>query len=142
MGWAFEGVILKPGKLIEERELWPDDTYPKKPLLIEYAGIDVVARRGGRSTHLYILWRYDRDRAAWRELARASAIGAEWVEYIKPVAMRELDDPCVKCVDIAADATARVLKAVEFELQYLGTEPRRQFIAFLYEEVTARLASG
>ena len=140
MGDAFAGKRFRPGANIPEAALWPESDYPPQPLLLEYAGSD---RSGSghraRSNQKYILWRFDTARLEWLELARASAAAVEWVEVLKPVALRWLIETNPAQAMCAQDAAARVLGLLESELEPLRTEDRRNLLGLLYEQFTARL---
>jgi hypothetical protein len=137
MANAFEGKLLKPGAVIDEKELWPTADYPAVPLLLEFAGNDHTGHGHRRSNDIYVLWRYDGDR--WTELVRSAGRGADWIEHLKPVALRELArtappaDP-----DAAAGISSRVLGVLDRELELLDAEARHLVMAFVYQEFTSR----
>jgi hypothetical protein len=139
-GLAFPGKLFRCGRAVEESELWPEEGYPETPLLIEFAGRDRVGRGHNRSTWLHVLWRYDLHRREWAELCRASSVGAEWVEYLKPAILAELRNEPRCPVDAAARASGKVLMLLDGELDQLSDEERRLAMTLVYEQVTARLA--
>jgi hypothetical protein len=141
-GLAFEGKLFRCGIAIDDSELWPDAEYPPTPLLIEFAGRGKIGWGHNRSTWLYILWRYDREEREWRELCRASAVGAEWVEYLKPAVLAELRNEPRCPVEAAMRASGKVLVLLDGELGRLSDEERRLAMTLLYEQFTARLAEG
>ena len=95
----FEGQILRSGALVEEAALWPDSHYPLVPLLIEFAGTDGLAANGkparghNRARDIRILWRFDRERGAWDEVARITSEGSHWSADLAPIVERELALP-------------------------------------------------
>jgi hypothetical protein len=57
---------------------------PSPCILLEYAGT-VVDHEA-----LWILWRYERERRQFRDLAQVRARGADWAVALRPIAIREL----------------------------------------------------
>lgn len=138
-GLAFEGRLLRCGESIEESELWPDDDYPAVPLLVEFAGRAVVGRGHNRSSWLYILWRYEVNAHMWREIARTSSVGADWVEHLRPIALVEIGRKRAEPVDVATRVSGRVLVMLDGELDSLAEDERLLAMSLIYEQVTARL---
>jgi hypothetical protein len=85
-GFDFEGRLLRPGQQIDESELWPSEDWPEVPVLLECAGITEVGWGHRRSVYTYILWRYERDRGEWREIARTTGTSSEWCCILGPIA--------------------------------------------------------
>lgn len=138
-GLAFEGKLLRCGDLVEESELRPDEDYPVVPLLLEFAGRDVVGRGHNRSSWLYVLWRYEVYAHTWREVARASAVGAEWVENFRAMALIEMSRKRAEPVDVATRVSGRVLVMLDSEMDSLADDERLLAMSLIYEQVTARL---
>lgn len=145
MANAFEGVLLKPGAMVDESALWPSPEYPEIPILLEYAGSDRTGRGHNRSNDVYLLWRYDRARGAWVEIARSVSRGAEWIERIKAVALLELGLPVLPAdpadTASAAGITDRVLGLLDRELERLCPQDRHLVMNFVYQEFSARAAA-
>jgi hypothetical protein len=140
MGDVFEGRRLRPGATLPETELWPTADHPETPLLLEYVGSDRSGSGHRRSQHLYILWQYRKDLREWIELARTRAEALEWVEVLKTAAMRHVSAAStIPARSGAASATSRVLTVLEYELETLAVEDRRNLLGLLYEQFTARL---
>jgi hypothetical protein len=137
---AIEGVNFKCGRESDERELWPAAHFPRVPLLLEHAGIAVAGWGHKRSSHTYILWKYDAAKTAFVELVRVVAHGNEWLEAIRAPALNALRDPEILSAHVAAAAAKRVYAAVEKELMYLDYEARGHFVSRLYEDAAGRLA--
>jgi hypothetical protein len=135
---AFEGKLLRPGARIEYGGLWPDESYPMVPVLLEYAGSDHSGRGHNRSSQIYILWRYEVARG-WVELARVLSAGAEWIVNLMPLALRELGGPARVDPDLAANVAAGFLSRFDAELKELGAGDRALVLNFVYEQVAARL---
>jgi hypothetical protein len=140
MGDAFEGRRFRPGATVAERELWPTGDQSETPLLLEYAGSDRSGSGHKRSQHLYLLWQFSSSNHEWREIARASAEGLEWVDALRPIALRHLAAPEADPQLAAANATSRVLMVLESELEVLDSADRRHLLGLLYEQFTARLS--
>jgi hypothetical protein len=138
MANAFDGVLLKPGSLIDEAALWPTPEYPETPILLEYAGNDHTGRGHRRSNDIYLLWRYERDRKCWVELVRTTSQGAEWIEHLKPIAILELRRDSLPDAFSAAGVSAAVLAALDRQLELLDPLERHLAMAFVYQEFTAR----
>lgn len=136
---AFEGALLRPGALIDEAALWPTPEYPAIPILLEYAGNDQSGRGHRRSNDIYLLWRYDAAAGAWRELIRCTSQGADWIEQMKPIALREIARSA-EPIDArhAADVSGRVLGVLDQALERLGSDERHLVMAFVYQAFSAR----
>lgn len=140
LGDAFEGRRFRPGATVAKAELWPTAERSESPLLLEYAGSDRSGSGHRRSQHTYILWQFRPAQEKWFELVRASAEAMEWIDVIRPVAIKylsrkqESSEPTPSVV-----ATSRVLCALDSELEFLNAEDRRGFLGLLYEQFTARL---
>jgi len=139
MGDAFDGKRLRPGATINESDLWPTPEWPERPLVVEYAGSDRSGHGHRRSAHNYFLWSYNPGAPGWAEIARASAVGIEWVEILKPVALRYLTAANPANVTIATDATSRVLCLLESELEPLEAADRQTLLGLLWEQVLGRM---
>jgi len=138
MANAFEGVLLKPGSLIDETALWPEPEYPSTPLLLEYAGNDHTGRGHRRSNDIYLLWKYDRERG-WVELVRCTSQGADWIEHMKAIALLELRRDIVPAdAWSAASISALVLAALDKHLELLDPLERHLAMSFVYQEFSAR----
>jgi hypothetical protein len=145
----FEGQLLRSGALVEESALWPDRSYPLVPLLIEFAGTDGLAANGkparghNRARDIRILWRFDRERSEWDEVARIKSEGSHWYADLAPIVERELVPSVVGHVDCVNDARAvagRLAALIDGALDELTEEGREHALAFLYDEVAARFA--
>jgi len=138
---AFEGPQFRSGETIDQAKLWPEADYPAEPLLLEYAGSDRSGRGHRRSRHTYLLWRFDQVLGKWIELARSAAVSTEWVECLKPIALR-----CIKAAGrehpkTAAEAVSRTLCYVHSEKEKLEGSALAEYIGLLYEQFTAMYVS-
>jgi hypothetical protein len=146
---AFDGKYFRCGAAIDESELSPDEEWPSTPLLLEYAGLDYAAPLqrlasgygGKRRPLVHILWRYERDRREWRELARASSVDNDWVQHFVAIARVEMlrNGRPAAPVDIAVRASVRWIEALDRELSQLENEERVIALGLLYEQITARV---
>lgn len=145
---AFEGRLLRPGAVIDDAELWPGVDWPEIPLLLEYAGLDYAAPLarlangygGKRRPVIHILWRWDIDACQWHEIARSSSVDSDWVEQFAAIARVELRRHVRKpAADIAAQASARLVEALDRELQRLEGEELALALGLIYEQVAARV---
>lgn len=139
---AFEGTLLRPGARIDEADLRPAPDYPAIPILLEYAGHDSSGRGHRRSNDIYVLWRYDAAACGWLELIRCTCQGADWIEQLKPIALREIarsSEP----VDArhAADVCGRVLGVLDQALERLDRDERHLVMSFVYQAFSARSAA-
>jgi hypothetical protein len=79
-GWS--GKFFKPGQIIPESDLWPDKSYPPRPLLLECAG------PCGDREQAYFL--YELRQRQWIEIARSQSRRGEWSHDLRPIARRAL----------------------------------------------------
>ena len=138
----FEGRLLRCGSKVEEAALRPSGEYPETPLLIEFAGSDRSGKGHNRSSDVHVLWKFDRGGAAWIELARVKSRGAEWIEYLKPIVIRELGRTQLSSADVAWNASQRILVALDRELELLQRAARAETMVFLYDAFAARLVAA
>lgn len=138
---AFEGVLLKPGSSIEYSELWPNEKYPARPLLLEFAGSDHTGRGHNRSKQIHVLWRFEPTLGCWVEIARTLSVAAEWILYLKPVALAAIGGPAPPDPEAAARFTGRFLAQFDLEIRELARDDRHQALSFMYEQVAARLVN-
>ena len=128
-GFGFEGKVLRPGEAIPRVEL------PEPAILLEYAG-----SAGGRE-YLWVLWRYDRERREFRDLAQVRATGYEWAVAIRPIAVRELRAEPEHIVPFDYEgARDRVLRFLEMELEGAPVGGDRRLCAMLDDSLLARIA--
>lgn len=146
---AFDGKHFRCGIAIDDSELWPDDEYPQTPLLLEYAGLDYEAPLerpgsgfgGKRRPLVHLLWRYEKDRREWHELARTSSVDSEWVAHFVAIARIEMERGGRRAtpIDIAARASWRWMETLDQELRALNAEERVIALGMVYEQITARV---
>lgn len=86
--------------------------------MLEGAGTDGSGKRN--SPYLYLLWRYDRRRQEWKEMARVWAQSWEWAIELGPLARRALQP--VRAV-VEVESVAQGLLAM-IDAQLDGMEPK------------------
>jgi hypothetical protein len=132
-GFGFEGRIVRPGALIGIHEM------PEPAVVLECAGNDGSGRGHRRAEDVYILWRYDRRRGEWAELARARSVNWEWALDLRPIARRALEGPPPNAPE-ERTAIARVLNLVDAEIEGAGQQTLLDVMAALHDRLAARVA--
>lgn len=141
----FEGKLFRTGKAVELAELRPTDEWPETPLLIEYAGKDRTGwRRGRKCNDIHILWRLKPAAGAaaepeWLEITSIKSQGPEWHTHMQQSVLIELRAAPVNFVEVASQASERVLTVLDHELSGLEDEGRGRLLSFLQDQFTARL---
>lgn len=146
-GFGFNGAFLRPGAVVTDAELRPDDAYPAIPILLEHMQCAPAFATGGvkRLDSLYILWRYDEASGGWRELGRSSSASWQWALDMRPLALRALQEArggavAVILPDLPAIAR-RIATALDAELKGLEDGQRVKVIGVVHDELAARLSS-
>jgi hypothetical protein len=106
-------------------------------LLLECVGSFGPGRGHNRNPELYIRWRLEGD--DWREVARAASVGRDWTLDLGPIARRELQPPKPYLLDPEA-AAARVIEALDRELEPLRLEAQVLVVRAVYDRFAARMA--
>ena len=138
---AWKSKTLQPGSTIPESDLWPSGAYPRKPLLIEFAGAENPAHGHNRhkSDNTVILWRYEG--GAFVELGRVHAPAAMWAPLLEPLVREamalEAGRPAPPDVDLIRGRIARVLAA---ELDLVSDGDRVRILTLLHDELLGRIA--
>lgn len=141
-GWWFDGVLLGPGRRIREADLWPDASYPRPALLLEYAGNPKPARGWGRhkQDNEYILWTYTEGDGEFRELARTMLPPGTWSWHMGPLAQRFLErggyGQRYKTVE---EIQQRVSDFLDAELEMARPEDEATVLAVLYDQIACRI---
>jgi hypothetical protein len=136
-GFAFEGRFYRPGTEVRAAELGP------APVLLELseaAAGSLAERKRQAWEALYIVWRWDAEGEAWREVARAQGNRADTLDELKPAALRALGGAGPRRVPGVAEAAARIRGALERELDGLAEGARREVLAIVHDELAARMA--
>lgn len=142
---------MRCGAMIHESQLWPTDEYPLTPLLLEYAGRDFEAPLeygplgSGhlRRPDVRLLWRYNRRKHTWTELARCSSVSRDGIEYLMLIAREELarQPSPVPAVELAARASSRAIEVLDAELAQLDWQERALAISQIYDQVISRVVA-
>ena len=143
-GMSFEGLLLKPGKFIPRRSLWPGSEYPRTPILLECAGT-IDPGDGRPSTRhwptLYILWRFDTRKEDWIECARTASESWDWAVDLRETAERLLrEDNHVPTLVSAERAALKIETLIEAELQHLAPGDRAPAIGMVHETLCRKIA--
>jgi len=129
-GFGFEGEFVRPGKSIDDGELYLPGTDHRFAILLECAGSE--GRRD--SDYAYILWRYD---GAWRELARAQSRDSSWTRDLAPIAIRALHGGDRPAIPEACAVVARIAWLLDGELETV----EEGALSFVLGEVHNQLAT-
>lgn len=130
-GFQFEGRILRPGGAI------PEDELPEPAIVLEGAGSDGSGKKN--SPYLYVLWRYDRAKQDWQEIARAWSESWHWALDLGPIAERALK-PCQPVPDVRAVAE-RLTKLIDTEMEPLEPRMRAQLASVLHDRFATRIVA-
>jgi len=143
--FAWTGDFLRPGATIPESELWPNGTFPRTPLIVEFAGAENPARGHNRhlSDNTVILWRYERSEATegkFIEVGRVSAPGGMWAMLLEPLvrdAMAQESGFVALDFDLIRSRITRVIAA---ELDLVGNGDRARLLTLVHDELAGRIA--
>lgn len=144
-GFGFEGVLLRPGSVVNPSELRPDNRWPETPIVLEYARGAAFGPPGRRRREqIYILWRYDMETGAWRELGRSISESWEWALDLRPLAVRALKEARSRSgvIEITADLpaiAARIATFLDGELKPLEARDRARVVGVLHDQFAKRL---
>jgi hypothetical protein len=101
-----------------------------------------TAQRGKHREVLYILWRFDRTRWEWIEIARAQALDWSWTVVFRDAAFCALH-PRPGLVDLiqrSRDVAEELLALMDGRLQLERREVRASVLHSIYERVAGRIA--
>jgi hypothetical protein len=134
---------MRCGQELPEERLWPAPDYPGTPILLEHAGMTAPGWGHRRSPQSYILWRYDREKASWVELARAASIEDSWVHTLLPIARRAIEEqasalPALNC----SQAANTLLQMLDEHLSVARGQEKQQLLSLLYNGVVHRLTES
>lgn len=137
MNAGFEGKIYRPGAVVSLDELGPG-------VVLECVGPVGPARKRPRPFE-WRLWAYDFKWQEWDELARAEAVGWEWAEVLRPVALRALHPKGPELVDVlrrGRELADSVIQLIETKLEAEIPELRTNVWAALRDQCEGRLGSS
>jgi hypothetical protein len=136
---AFEGRIYPPGGLLPEEKLGPC------PVVLECVGPVGDARPGRLREVQWILWRYDWQRAEWREIARAQSRDASWTLALREPAIRAMN-PKPELVDVlrkGMDIATEIIESIDRRIEHSELEAVRPIVLdAVYNQVAARIAAA
>jgi hypothetical protein len=143
--FGFEGKFFRPGTVLTDAELRPTDAFPLMPIVLEFFRGPAYGIPGHRrSDYVYILWRYDDDTNAWRELGRAASCAWEWAVELRPIAVRALREARGANLEIMPDFPAiagRIALFLDAELKPLEPLHRIKVLGVLHDAFAARLCA-
>ncbi len=124
--FEFQGWFLRPGGMIDIREL------PEPAILLEGAGNVRVGPRARDWKASYLLWRFDRERGEWEEVARALGSSTEWTLDLAPIARRLLSP--VEVVPNVDEIAERLRKMIDAEFEPLEAKQRAKLASVLHDQ--------
>lgn len=126
--FGFEGRFLRPGSSVPLAQL------PDPCVLLECAG---SLGRGKGS--LRIIWRLDRARGEWIEVARAVSTDWSWSLALRPIALSELrGGVAAPAADVPAIA-GRVVALLDLELHRIAPGDRGAVLSAIDPEIAGRI---
>jgi hypothetical protein len=139
---AFEGALMRPGSRVEYSALWPDNSYPENPVLLEFAGSDYSGRGHNRSNQIHVLWRFDMEQRVWIEITRTLSQDSNWIMNLIPIALREVGGPPPVDPALASDVSADLLCSLDAQLGNLSAIDRELVLNLVFEQLAARMVSA
>lgn len=143
--FGFEGKIVRPGMVVTDAQLWPDERAPRIPIVLECASVPGQGKRGhNRREWLYILWRYSVDCGDWSEVGRSYSVAWEWACELRPLAVRALREsqPAVEVTINLAEVDRRIAALIDGELRGLEVIHQHQVLGILHHHLAVRLAAA
>ena len=145
-GSGFEGKIVKPGTVVTDAELWPDEKAPRIPIVLECAKAPGQEGKFGHSRRelLYILWRYNPDYDTWTEIGKAQSVSWQWAWELRPLAVRALcesrsrEELAINFVEVQR----RIQELLDRELKGLEHPQRWQVLGILHDQLAWRVAEA
>lgn len=144
-GFGFEGLLLRPGSVVTDADLWPTREYPRIPILLEAALVPAempASRR--RMEQLYILWRYDAAQNRWCEIARARSLSWHWALELRSVAIRALAEQrtTLHLTINLGEVQQRIASALDRELRSVDFDERWSVLGIVHDQLAGRLAAA
>jgi hypothetical protein len=149
-GFGFEGIFLRPGGFVEGEKLWPDESYPRVPVLLECAGNTGFASDGrkahgnsARSEVLFVLWKFNLQSRDWIEVARAKSDSAAWACELAPIAGRVIQESLPKQEPVnPVEIRKQIVSYLSGQLDLVSEDQRQELISVLHDEFACRLAKA
>jgi hypothetical protein len=144
-GFGFEGTLLRPGDVLPLSALWPTPDHPAVPVLLECAGsLSKPATGHARRSQedLYLLWKFDAERAQWKEIARSSSTDWSWAIDLRPIAVRLLRESRGAEVQVFAglqEVCTRLWQALDEEIGRLAPPDQLRAGAALHDQLCFRM---
>ena len=143
--WDWEGVILRPGRTVQEAELHPAPHYPADPILIEWVTSPLSRGRPGGGRALHILWRYES--GEWRQLGSVEGRGCDgsWALHLAPLAISALQEQGANLPAVLANLPKIQLQIATYldrVLDPLEDCDRAHVLTVVHDELAARIAGA
>jgi hypothetical protein len=138
-GFGFKGKIYQAGRRVSAEELG------ENPVALESAGPQGTHKHGKKRAYLWILWRYDWQEKAWKEIARTCALGPEWVTVLREPAIEALRPEAAlqaNSIDRGREVSDGLLQTIDDALVMELPAVRAMALASLYDQVAGRLAAA
>jgi hypothetical protein len=141
--FEWQGKFLRPGSTIPESALWPDGSYPRVPLIVEFAGAEHPARgwRRHECDETVILWRYERAQSQFAEVGRVLAPGAMWMRLLEPLVLDAMRSEFsgVPPPDFER-IRERISRTIAAELDLIRDEDRARVLTAVHDELAGMIA--
>jgi hypothetical protein len=127
---------------MKEGDLWPDETWPRPALLLEYAGNPKPLRGWNRHTqdNEYILWTYTEGDGEWKEMARTMLPPGTWTWHMGPLAQRFLERGGYGYqYRTVEQIQQRVGEFLDAEMAEVRPEEEAIVLAVLYDQIASRI---
>lgn len=143
--FVWKGRIFRPGATILETDLWPDGSFPRIPLLVEFAGAENPAKGWNRhkSDETAILWRYERSDGKdgeFVEVGRVVAPNGIWALLLEPLVREAMAQQSGTAVPDFGTVRDRIAKFLAAELDLVGDADRARLLAIVHDELASRIA--
>lgn len=142
---GFEGDFVRPGAVVTDAQLWPDEQAPRIPIVLECASVPGQGHKTGhnRRDWLYILWRYSPERYEWTEIGRAISMCWDWAVVLRPLAVRALREslPRVEISVNFVEIDRRIAAMIDAELSGLEIVHQHQVLGILHHHLACRAAN-
>jgi hypothetical protein len=140
--FAWQGRFLRPGSTVPEAELWPDGTFPRVPLVVEFCGALKPAKGWNRhqSDETAVLWAYEKAQGEFLEIGRVAAPTGLWMRSLEPLVRdamaRELGELNQPDLEVIRTRITRVLAA---ELDLVAAADRSRLLTLVHDELAWRI---
>lgn len=140
--FSWHGRFLRPGDLIDERDLNPPG-YPAQPLLLEFAPAEGAASgwRRHQAGDEWILWAWRARTGQWEKLGSTTATGSEWANVLRPIALAHLEPPPAVWRRTLTEARQRITAAIDAEIDAVEPLYRPALLSIVHDLCARRACS-